>query len=129
MTKVQFLSRETDWKVLIAFGSLVFSAFVGYLLPTPTGYPPGSPDYPPLTAYFGIRFVDALIAAALLALVWGVFRLLEPGRRYSQTWVIAKTVGIPLVWLLLVIALGFWFSHLHEEYLRTIYPPELTVKT
>jgi hypothetical protein len=124
MTKVQFSSRETDWKILIALGSLAFSAFVGYLLPTPTVDPTLSVlEYPPLTAYCGTRLLDALITAALLVLVWGVFRLLEPGRRYSQTWVIAKTVGIPMVWLLLVIALGFWFSHLHEEHLRAILPP------
>jgi hypothetical protein len=122
MTKVQFLSRETDWKVLIPLGSLLFSAFVGYLLPTPTVQPTLSVlEYPPLTAYCGMRFLDALIAAALLVLVWGVFRFLEPGRRYSRTSVITKTVGIPVVWLLLVIALGFWFSHLHEELLRDIY--------
>lgn len=121
MTNVQVSSRETDWKVLIAFGSLALSAFVGYLLPTPTDYPPNSVEYWPLTAYCGTRFLDALIAAALLVLVWGVFRLVEPGRRYSRTWVVAKAVGIPVVWLLLVIALGFWFSHLHEEYLRQIF--------
>jgi hypothetical protein len=122
MTKVQLLSRETDWKVLIVVVSLLFSAFVGYLLPTPTVQPTLSvSEYPPLTVYCGIRFLDALLTTALLVLVWAVFRLLEPGRRYSRTWVIAKTVGIPVIWLLLVIALGFWFSHLHEELLRDIY--------
>ena len=70
-----------------------------------------------------MRFVDAFIAMSLLVLVWGVFRLLEPGRRYSRMWVIAKTVGIPLIWILLVVALGFWFAHLHEEWFRQKYEP------
>jgi hypothetical protein len=123
MTSAQHLSRQADWKFLIPLGSLVFAAFVGYLLPPPTEYPPHPAGSPPLTVYFGMRFVDGLITMALLVLVWGVFRLLEPGRRYSRTLVIAKTVGIPLIWILLVVALGFWFAHLHDELFRQKYEP------
>ena len=123
MTSAQFSLRQIDWKVLIPLGSLIFAAFLGYLLPPPTEYPPNPAGYPPLTVYFGMRFVDGFITMALLVLVWGVFRLLEPGQRYSRTWVIAKTVGIPLIWILLVVALGFWFAHLHEEWFRQKYEP------
>jgi dolichyl-phosphate-mannose--protein O-mannosyl transferase len=123
MTNVRFSSRETDWKVLVALGLLVFSAVVGYLLPPPIDYSLQPQEYPPLTVCFGMRVVDAFFAVTLLVLVWGVFRLLEPRRRYSRTWVIAKTAGILLVWLLLVVALGFWFAHLHNEWLQQIFLP------
>jgi hypothetical protein len=108
MNNIQFSSRETDRKVLIVLFSLAFSAFVGYLLPTPLDYP-------------GIQFFDAFITVALGVLVWGVFRLLEPARRYSRTWVIAKNAGIPIVWALLVLVLAVWFYHLNtnERVLQT----------
>jgi hypothetical protein len=127
MTSAQHLSRQADWKVLIPLGSLLFAALVGYVLPPPTEYPPDPKGFPPLTVLFGMRFVDAFIAVSLLVLVWGVFRLLEPGRRYSRTWVIAKTVGIPLIWITLIVALGYWFAYLHTEWFQQKYGPPMVL--
>ena len=97
MRNIQVSSPETDRKVLTV-AAVTISAAVGYLLPALLQDP-------------RMRILDALITLALGILVWGVFRLLEPSR-FSQKWVVAKIAGIPIVWLLLVLALAIWFSHL-----------------
>ena len=44
----------------------------------------------------------ASLGLGLGVYVWGVFRILEPVR-FNQNWAVAKVVGIPIVWLVLVI--------------------------
>ena len=104
MKSIELSSRETDRKVLIILFSLAFAASVGFVLPTPLDAP-------------GIRLLDALITIALGGLAWGVFHLLEP-ERYGRKWDIVRIAGIPILWLLLVLALGVWFYLLHTAYVR-----------
>lgn len=104
MKNIQFSTPETDRKVgSILFSLAVFTA-VGYLLPAPVDFP-------------CIHFMDALIGVALGILVWGMFNLLEPTRRYNHKWAIAKSAGIPFVWLLLLLLLTSWFHHLDSEFM------------
>ena len=105
MKSIQLYSRETGQKALIILLCLGFPALVGYLLPTPLL----TEDVP------RIQLIDAGIAVALGVFVWGVFCLIEP-RRHGRRWLIAKLVGIPIIWLILVLILAVWFHRLHESY-------------
>lgn len=100
MRNIRFSSRETDSKALAVIGALAVSGIIGYLLPTPVF--PGQ--------ILHIQIIDAIIAIGLAVFVWSVFRLVEP-RRYGQRWMVAKIIGIPFVWLLLVVALALLFYH------------------
>ena len=90
-------SRATDRKILTAAGifcALALAMAVGSAHPAPE-----APDI--------IRLLDGFIAAILLVLVWSSFRLARPGR-YNHKWAVAEAVVVPLIWALLVAALGFW---------------------
>ena len=98
MKDIPFSSRGTDRKVLTVLYSLAGPAIVAYLFPIPLYFP-------------GSRFLNALVTVAILGIVWGVFYLFRPTRRVAQGWIIAIKIAVPVVWLILVIALRMWLSH------------------
>jgi hypothetical protein len=100
MKDMQFTSLKSDIKVPIVLFCLGFSAFVGYLLPTPFDDSHA-------------QLFDAGVAVILGAFVWAVFHLIEP-RRHGQKWMIAEFTVIPFVWVLIILALGVWFYHLQQ---------------
>ena len=69
----------------------------------------------PFRDFYGLLF-NAGVSVALGALVWCVFRLIEP-RRHGQKWVIAELAIVPIVWLILMLSLVVWFYHLQNDYL------------
>jgi len=91
-----FPSLKMDDKVLIILLCLGFAAFIGCLLPVP---------------FYVSRVLGGFISVGLAVLVWCVFRLVEP-RRYSRKWAIAELMVVPVVWVLLMVAVGVWFYHL-----------------
>lgn len=100
MNDIQFTSLRSDAKIPIILFCLGISAFVGYLLPTP---------FDDSRA----RLFDAAISVILGGFVWAAFRLIEP-RRHGQKWMIAEFTVVPLVWVLLMVAIGVWFYHLEQ---------------
>src|SRR6185295_1715543 len=101
MNNVQFWSRATDWKILIALGALGFSAVVGCILPDPV----------PLEDF---RLVNSILVAGLGLLVWGVFHLIQPLRHRWRSST-REIIIVPATWLLLVVALAFLFSRLGAD--------------
>ena len=105
MKTIQIWSRDADRKILVVLCflfCLALAAVTGSLLPEPE---PAD----------NIRILDAFIAAMLLVFVWAGFRLARP-LRCRQRWVIAEVITVPLLWLLLIIALGIWFAHLRSAW-------------
>ena len=101
MKNVELWPRDTDRKILVAASTLsvvAFAALVGAWLPTPQ-------------AVVHLDGLSSLITAALLVFVWGAFRSVRPVR-YTQTWIVAEFVAVPVIWTLLVVALALWFHHL-----------------
>src|SRR3974390_2385251 len=97
MDNILLWSRATDRKILIAgvvACFLLLAAAIGSALPTPE----------PVD---GLSLLQGLIAASMLAFVWGGFRVARPARRGGR-WVVAEAIVVPLVWGLLVAVLGFW---------------------
>jgi len=74
---------------------LTLAATIGLALPTPS--PEQSDTF---------QLLEGLISAMLLVFVWGGFRVVRP------RWTVAEAIVVPMVWGLLVAALGFWFSYL-----------------
>ena len=79
---------------------MTLAATIGLALPTPS--PEQSDTF---------QLLEGLISAMLLVFVWGGFRVVRP-RWYSQRWTVAEAIVVPVVWGLLVAALGFWFYYL-----------------
>src|SRR5438477_336503 len=102
MKNIELWSRQTDWNILIAGGSLLLAAVTGLALPTPA----------PLDH---IEIFDAFITTLLIILVWAAFHLVRPAG-WSPKWSVAEFIAVPAVWLLLVVALAVWFYHLHGEW-------------
>jgi hypothetical protein len=101
MNNVQFWSRATDWKILIATGALGFSAIVGWILPDPVPQE-------------DLRLVNSILVAGLGLLVWGVFHLIQPLRHRWRSSA-REIIIVPATWLLLVVALAFLFSRLGAD--------------
>ena len=115
MKNILIWSRATDRNIGIATSAicaLALAALIGFALPAP-----GPCDAIPL--------LDGFIAAMLLLFIWGSFHMARPSR-YSQGWAVAEVFVIPLVWGLLVAALGFWLHHLKSAW--EILPEELLNK-
>jgi hypothetical protein len=105
MKNIQLSSLETDRKMLFASwvaACLASSALVGYFLAAQLGG-------------VWLRLVGSIVGVALGVFVWGLFRLLQPAR-HGRAWTLGKTIGIPLVWLLLATALAFWIYHNNAAY-------------
>lgn len=99
--KASLWSRATGRKILVVLGivcGLFLAAAVGSALPVPSPYE-------------RIQLARGLISAILLVLVWSAFRLVRPERR-SRKWKVAEAIAVPLIWALLLAALGLWLSHL-----------------
>lgn len=98
MKKIVFWPRAVDWKILSGVGCLAVAGLVGAVLPGPSPFDDNS-------------FLMGCVAAFLLVSVWSCFRLVRP-TLYSRKWVSAEFIAVPVVWILLVAALGLWFWHL-----------------
>ena len=109
MKNEQFSSLKTIDKATIVFFCFGIPIFVGFLLPTPM-----LPE-----EVHHIQLLDATITVAIGVFVWGIFGLIEP-RRGGQKWMKVKFVGVPIVWLLLILPLAIWFHHLHEADLNSM---------
>jgi len=103
MKNAHFSSLKTIGKATVVIFCFRIPAFVGFLLPTPV-LPEDVPH---------IQLLDAMVTVAIGVFVWGIFGLIEP-RRSGQKWMKVKFVGVPIVWLLLVLPFAIWFHHLHE---------------
>ena len=95
---------------ILAISWLGIAAVVGYFLPTPM-----LPD-----DFHQIRYLDAAITVFLLVFVWGAFHLAVP-EHHSKRWVIIRNTAIPAMWLLLVLALIFFFQHVSRDYWETLW--------
>ena len=102
MKTVELWSRDTDRNILSALFCFVLAATVGALLPEPA----------PME---NIQIVQASLGVVLLILTWAGFRLLRP-MRYRRNWVVVEAIGVPLLWLLTMTALGVWFAHLKSNW-------------
>src|ERR1041384_2137708 len=102
MRDIEIWSRNTDWKILITVGWLLLAIVAGFIVPAPA----------PLDH---IQPLVALMTMFLMIFVWALFRLVQPAR-WSRKWSVAELIVVPAAWLLLVVALAFWFSHLQDEW-------------
>lgn len=103
MKNVELWPRSTDRKILAVTcipGVVAFAALIGMWIPI-------------LGPAEDLQWVNGLAAGALLAFVWGVFRIVRPVR-YRRKWVVAEFVAVPIIWVLLVIALALGFDHVHS---------------
>ncbi len=66
-----------------------------------------------------IRLVDALITLTGGIFAWAVFGLLKP-RHVSTAWATARSVGIPVLWVTLVVGLAVFLCRLHQANQREI---------
>lgn len=94
-----FTSRATDLKVLEGLSIVIvlgLSALTGYWLPAPFEAP-------------HVQLADAVLTFSALCLVWSLFHVLVPMRyiQYSKTGVNLASLA---AWILIVVAIGFWFS-------------------
>lgn len=96
MKNIQFTSRETDLKVLIASSCLGFAAVVGFLVPVPSGD-------------FSGYFIGPAVSVALAVFVWSVFHLIKPDTR---KWTMTELAIVPVIWLLLMLTFGAWSYYL-----------------
>jgi hypothetical protein len=107
MKNVQFALRQINWDWLVFPAGLILSAFVVYML------------IPPFV-FDDVRIWEALFTAMLSALVWTIFHFAEPAQ-WSRNWLKVKYIGIPIVWLLMVVGLAFFFKHFNTEYDKESY--------
>jgi hypothetical protein len=84
---------------------LGYAALAGFCLP-----PPMPPE-----DFHSVRILDALMSVCLGIFAWGVVHLAEPPY-YGRRWALAKTIAIPLVWLVLVGLLALLFRCLLVDY-------------
>ena len=101
MQNIELWTRDRDRKIAAAACAtliVAFAALIGAWIPTPE----------PLGESHGL---NSLITSALLVFVWAAFRTVRP-IRFSQKWIFAEVVAVPLIWVLLVVALALWFHHL-----------------
>lgn len=95
----QYMNQRLAYKAFFVVG---LSAVSGFLLSTLE---------PPPTA----PLIELIVSVPLALLLWSVFHLVEPANP-SRKWVIAELTVVPVVWLLLMLALGVWLFHVWEPY-------------
>ena len=95
-----------------AVGILGAAALVGFFfIPTPIE---------------SARFVGPFLTVIFIPFTWGAFRLVRPSR-YGRAWLIAEFIVVPVLWLLLVIALGIWFGHIGGPVIEELLRPRPTL--
>lgn len=106
MSTKQTWSHALGWKILFAAAYLGFAAAVSFNIS--------------LLALWGsdsdglLSGIEVLVTTALAVPVWAVFRLVRPDR-WSRRWSVAEFVAVPVVWLILAVALAFWFHHINRQ--------------
>ena len=73
--------------------------------------------YPGTSEAFSWHLTNVFLSASLGVFAWACFRFAEP-RRCGQNWRLMKLVGIPAVWLLLLIALAVFVHRAEQPYLN-----------
>jgi hypothetical protein len=107
MKNVLLSSPEFDRKIfagLAVIEAFTVAAIAGYVIPTPLENLTG-------------RLLNAGISLGLAVLVWGCFRLFEPGR-YSYGWAVAKLIAVPLLWLVLFLAVIIWIHQTQAGFIE-----------
>jgi len=105
MKNIQFSSRATDLKVLIALLCAGLAAFVGFCVKPP----------PSAISEGWICLFDATICAVLGILVWAAFHLCD-FQHFSGIRLMVTVIGSIIVWALLVIGLMIVIRHLIGDY-------------
>lgn len=90
---------KADLTMLVVGFCLGVSAIAVFFLPEVSGYGP---------------LFNYGISSALGLLIWCSFRLIAP-KYYTRTWIIAELIVVPLLSILAIVALGWWFSQLALE--------------
>jgi hypothetical protein len=109
MKNIQQTAPETDRKIQFAasvFLVMTFLALVGYLLPTPLEETKG-------------RLLGAGISLLAGFMAWNVFQLLQPAK-HTHTWKVKKAIGIPMIWLLILLALTLWGFHSNAVFMKQL---------
>ena len=92
---------------------LVVLVYVG--IPILTTYLISPPK--PFQTDASVWLSGGITSAVLGVLAWGIVNLAEPVR-YYRNWTMVKMIGLPMVWLLLVLLWGMFFQYFLNQELQ-----------